>query len=256
MIKFLIPLLFIFELNANCLVNFEKFITTSKGYKLTLNKIENFKELKVENKNILAIERYFGKSLKMTFLDVGVSGIKNNGMVLTYTGGDSLKAKLGKTGGISFFSGLVSKISDEHKLYGSFAMKNELFTLNRAGLDFIYDSLFSKKLKPFNITKNDNHCTVSSLGKEIAFTDYSYKGEARKVEDKFKIPLFLIYAYNLEKYNSLAKFIKAPYPESIKIPDFIHFELDLMNNGLPKEYRIFFKGKNVAKYSFSDVLIL
>lgn len=251
---------------ASCLTDFLDTYKKVKSYKTNMKKTENFPELGVSNSDNIQVTHTKGESLEYKFKTPGTTGIKNNGMVITYTGKKEIKIKPGKGknigGVVSFFAN--NFFPSEIGLYDRLAIKNELFTVDRAGFDFISHSLKSylKKngRKTFSETVKNGKCVISYHPVNLDNINYSLKKgtDLRAVENKFGYPAFYLFYKNLNKYSSFGSFLSPNYDGDIKIPNsFFPFELIIdLKTKLPTKFEIYNNKSTIGRYDFKDTVIL
>jgi len=268
-LSFLFPVLNIFANSSDCLSKFLKTYKKINRYNAIVVKEENFKSLRVNNKHTFYVDHFKGKYIKMIFKDEGQTGYKNNGMVLLYKFNKKIEITKGKAKGVlSFLSKLASPfVPTETGLYTKLAVTNELFTVNRAGIDFIYKSL--------NILKNSSYLTISEdlKGCDIAYTPpvivakikHQELLKARKVqfktvasmEEKTGYPAFYMYYANKNKYLNFSHFLLKNKYSKIRVPNFFFKSIITISkkNYLPSSFLIYKEGILIAKYIFKDVKI-
>jgi hypothetical protein len=262
--------LFLFStvVNANtsigCLDDFFTKYEKLKGYKVQMQKNENFHLASVSNNELIEVEHVKNEFLNYKYLSDGKTGIKNNGMVVTYRGTPKLQVKYGKPSFIGHFANFIARnLYKSFDIYDPQVLKNEIFSVNRAGFDFIYlalkyhyDGLKSAKSGGLILATNDScELKYSPHNDRIDDVEINDKMTVSQLEEMYGIPGIFIYLYNTEKFSSYIDFYQLKNIKKLKIPRyFMPFRLVLDHEGYPQLFEIQFADKIIAEYRFSNLI--
>lgn len=244
-----------------CLKRFVGAYDASSGYSAKIKKTEyEFGDPLTENIEVTEKDK---SEVTVKFLDQGSSGIRNNGMAVTYAGGDNVQIKLGHSRGFGFIlNGLADALTAKSKsLIDPTVLQTEIFTINRAGFGYFARTL-KDKLEPMRmgkmgrLEKTGDGCQLyfhhDGLHPQTVLlkrTDSVFP-----LEDKFGTLAYIIYKSNEDKFKNYESFFHRKEDMNLKIePNFTDWKMTMDENNLPKTIELFYAGKMIGHYEFSDV---
>lgn len=234
-------------------------------YTVRMRKIEYFGSQRIDEE-ILVYENKTAGLRTLEFINQGSTGIKNNGMKLSYNVNDNfISIKYGKSFGLGVFASPFIKILGKTKthLYDADVVDKQIFTLNRAGLSFLYKVLENKfiRLKNEEIGKFDETISPEKCSyefrkkhKEPITETVSKDNTLTQIEEKYGTLAYLLYLENSKEIKTFHEFLGS---ENIKIfvtDHFTNFNLVIDNvTKLPLEFTLFHNDDVIGKYQFEDI---
>jgi len=253
-----------------CVEDFLSHYRNVQEYRTTLFKREFDLKGKTlhEEKIALTFKKDDEKPGQVTFeyLNQGTTGIRNNGMTVKYREGEQVELKLGKAKGLgAVVNGVASlAVNDRMSLFDPQMLQDEVFTLNRAGFDFLAFALRKhlptlKTASKGGIRKVGDGCALKYEphldGEETVVLQ---PGQSiREIEERYVTLAYLIYQNNRDQFKSFQEVFTRTKPVTVKIPrGFMEFDLTLQESTkLPDEFNLFFRGKQIGAYGFGDTKV-
>jgi hypothetical protein len=253
---------------VQCVEDFLSHYRNLKSYQTRLIKNEWNEKGKALHSEKIGLTFSKPHEVEFKYLNEGNTGIRNNGMTVAYKNGDEVSIRLGSTAGLGFLvKGVASLIVGDHtSLYDSKVLEDEIFTLNRAGFDFLAFALdkhlpaikTSEKggVKMINGEKADAGCTIKYTpeveGEEIV--DLKPEDSVRAIEEKYGTLAYLIYRKNTDEFDSLRDLFVRDKETKIHVPkSFMEFDLTLDPvTKLPTHFVLYNDGKKIGDYGFQD----
>lgn len=202
------------------------------------------------------------------YLNEGITGIRNNGMTVGYTSGEEVEVKLGKPEGLGLFvNGVASlAVGGRMSLFDSKVLDDEVFTLNRAGFDYLayalgkhLPTLRTSELGGISFAGEQNPsepCRVRYVphlsGEETI--DLRPGESVFPVEERFATLAYVIYFRNRDKLASFRDLFVRKEPLKLKVPRaFTEFDMEIdRKTKLPLRFVMRFDGKVAGEYDFQD----
>lgn len=243
-----------------CVEKFLNKMNSIKGYSLVVEKKELYDEEWLEEKVGLRAEG--PKHIEYTFLAKGSTGIKNNGMKLTYDGTDTLQILWGEATGFGVLASEAAKAVTGNTLpmTGDTALKGELFTLNRAGLYHIAECLQHhwktlKAAKSGGLSTTEG-CHIKYTPPEIKYSHVMLKKDDRvqDLEDKYGTYAYVIRQANAEIFDDMIALFNRDKDYDVRVPEFLMpFEMTLGPDDLPQKFTVYMEGHKIGEYTFSEL---
>jgi len=243
-----------------CVEKFLAKMAAIKGYSAVLDKKELYEEEWLEEKVGLKAEGV--KSVEYTFLAKGTTGIKNNGMQLTYDGSDTLKIKWGEATGFGVLASQAAQAvtGDTLPLTGETTLKGELFTLNRAGLYHIAECMKSHLPQLKAATTGGLHvtgnCHLKYTPPALKYVQVKLKPADRvqDLEERFGTYAYMIRQANAELFPDMNALFNRTAEVEVRVPEFLMpFEMVIGAADLPEKFVIYAEGQKLGEYSFSEI---
>lgn len=244
-----------------CLKQFVDTYDASSGYSAKIKKTEyEFGDPLTENIEVTEKNK---TEVAVKFLDTGSSGIRNNGMSVTYKGGDNVQIALGHSHGLGFIlNGLADALTSKTKsLTDPIVLQTEIFTINRAGFGYFARTL-KNKLDPMRtgkmgrLKKTGEGCQISFQhdGSQPQTVLLKKTDSVFPLEDQFGTLAYVIYKENEDKFKNYEAFFHRKEDVNLKIePNFTDWKMTLDENHLPKVIDLLYAGKSIGHYEFYDV---
>ncbi|MGK5090277.1 hypothetical protein WDW86_22235 [Bdellovibrionota bacterium FG-2] len=121
-----------------CVENFLKEYATIQSYSSIIKQHE-YKDGELRNEHTLQVEHTKPEYIHVKYLDKGSTGIKNNDMEATYSGGETMGVKFGYSSGLGFFVNGPAKlvIGNSMSVTNPQVLADEYFTMNRMPLTYL-----------------------------------------------------------------------------------------------------------------------
>lgn len=245
----------------DCLRQFIDTYNASSGYSTKIKKTEyEFGDPYTENIEVTEKNKH---DVTVKFLDRGSSGIRNNGMTVAYKDGDKVSIELGHSHGLGFvLNGLADAFTSKTKdLTDPTVLQTEVFTVNRAGFGY-FARILKGNLAPMREGKTGQLEQIGS-GCQLAFHhDASHPQTVTlkkndpvfPLEEKYGTLAYIIYKENQDKFKNFSGFFHRKEDMTLKVePNFTDWKMTLDERHLPKIIDVFFAGKPIGHYEFSDI---
>lgn len=231
------------------------------SYKAIINKKE-WEKNKLRTEQKISVEHTKPSATKITFLNQGNTGIKNNGMVIEYHGKDSMKVQLGSTRGLGFLAKGAAQLAvgDEISLIDSQALDDEYFTVNRVPFTHL-TRMLKKNMESLKNAK-DGGLALYGEGCKIRYTKHTDTVIEKTItsqytifsaEEEYGTLAFLLLPINRDQFSDLFDLLNHSKGKKIKIPLWypeMEIELDAKNK-LPSRLAFYAEGKPLAEYTYS-----
>jgi hypothetical protein len=246
----------------NCIQDFVKKYDLSTYYSANLKKTEfDFGGTPLTEN--LKITEYNKKKIVISFMDKGLTGIKNNGMTVTYQSGETVDIQLGKPRGIGFLAhGAATFIKGRTlNLFSTDMLRNQVFTVNRAGFGYLARVL-KKRLPDLQTGKlgtlslNGSKCTIHFQHdpKQVTTLELSPEDSIRSIEERYGTLAYFIFKDNKNSLKRFFNLFHRDHSLRLKIHhSFTDFDLVLNDEKLPSLVELFWDGRPVGRYEFSDI---
>ncbi|MCM2282150.1 MAG: hypothetical protein NDI61_09925 [Bdellovibrionaceae bacterium] len=244
----------------------EKFVAKYEsigGYTSRMLKAERLSDSRKTTQTI-EIRARGDRWIQLKYLDRGKTGVRNNGMTVTFDGTESLKIEWGSSTGLGFLvNGPAQWMSGNSvSIFSSRVVDEEIFTVNRAGFGFLaaalkrhLPSLKASELGRLRVqpgtcqleyrTQSDKFDSVEITGRDSVF----------QIEEKFGTLAYLIYRNHSDKFSKLSDVFKAQRATRVRVPrEFASFDLVLdQKTDLPSRFVLYWKSDVVGDYQFSEI---
>jgi hypothetical protein len=241
-----------------CLEKFVSQYESSSGYTTKMKKTE-FEFGSALTENIEITERK-GQSTQLKFIDAGKSGIRNNGMTVSHSGGKQVRIEFGHSKGMGIFLNALAETFTikSRDLYNSDVTEKQIFTVDRSGFGYLAKVL-RKNLEGLRQGRmgdlsDSGKCSIRFSRKEEAEQfQLSKDSNIQEIEENYGTLAYLIYKDNAEKFKSFDSFLNSKQNVPIRISKhFSDFILQLDRNFSPSHFELIFKGKTIGSYDFKD----
>ena len=249
-----------------------------EGFLKTFDKIQSYrvevlKHESVDPKNPLddhvEITQDRTGATRISYLNKNSTGIKANGMEIDYDGrSDKMKVTFGQSYGFgSIVNGLAGIIVGKQiALNSKDALDKEIFTINRAGFLFLYETM-KKNLEQIRKAEHggvklekENTCDLAYEPHVSGFLEEVIAPTlpVSQIENKYGVVAFMIQRANQSEFSDLYHFYNRSKSFKIKIPgSFYPFQFRLnTKTHLPEMLSLKENGRTIAKYEFLKVDIL
>ncbi len=247
----------------------EKFREASKkmsDYKVNILKREwDLKGDLVHDEKLEAIVSRPKRLVQLKYMNSGATGIRNNGMTVTYTGVEKLKIELGSVRGFGFIAhgAAAAVIGDSMSMFDSMVLEDEIFTINRTGFDFL-SMILGKGIEAAR-TSTEGGFSIKTPGTcEIKYSPH-IQGQVQvtlqpseslfDLEEKYGTMAYILFQENRSKFDSLRELFVRKKPVEISIPKSF-YETHMKFNPttfLLDEFQMFQNGRRIADYVFSEL---
>jgi hypothetical protein len=196
----------------------------------------------------------------VTFLDEGQTGIKNNGMKVTFDGSPYLGIQLGKPKYLGRIPHAVAQVvvGEKLRITSPYVLDGEYFTVNRAGY-FPLQRVLNTQLPSLEKTQEGGITSLDGCNlryeqhtREISKVTVTEQNSIFNIEDQFgTLALFLLEA-NKDRFKSLTELFERAEGKEINVPKWF-FDFDLTFDPvthLPKVLRFKKKDVIVAEYTY------
>lgn len=246
-----------------CLAQFAKRASELRSYSARMEKTEFVRSSSGSTQN-LEIVSASDRDVRLTYLDKGQTGIKNNGMTVTYNGSDLLEIKLGKARGLGVLLNGPAKLIAGNSifLFDPSVVDEEVFTVNRAGFRYLAKVL-AKKMDSVSIEDielrgfTDKLCELSYRPRreESAVVLLKKSETIFDLEERYSTLAYLIFQANRDKFNRLSSLFKRDRDIEIRVPRSLPwFDLTIENaSHLPTEFTLYSQQKRIGRYRFSSI---
>ncbi len=196
----------------------------------------------------------------VTFLDEGQTGIKNNGMKVTFDGSPYLGIQLGKPKYLGRIPHAVAQVvvGEKLRITSPYVLDGEYFTVNRAGY-FPLQRVLNTQLPSLETAREGGITSLEGCNlryqqhtKEISKETVTEKNSIFNIEDQFGTLAFFLLEANKDRFKNLTELFERAEGKEISVPKwFFDFELtfDPMTH-LPKVLRFKKNDVTVAEYIY------
>lgn len=244
-----------------CLKKYVEQVEKINGYSTTMAKKEYIVD--PPNDELVQLIATGPRHHVYMYINEGRTGLKNNGMTLTYNGTDVYDLVFGEAKGFAVFRNRAAralygnklKANDEHALTG------EIFTLNRAGFYFLA-RIVKQHLKDMQrstvggVTKAGENCHLRYKPHSTTFNKVLLKKDESitTLEEEYGVLAYQLHLANPEIFKNLYAVFNRKEDVEILVPNFlIEFEVWLNpKTNLPDKFVIYDKDKTLGEYTFSN----
>jgi len=247
-----------------CLENFISRYQPLSGYKTTVTKKEWNEKGEVSRNEKMEITNKKNNQIRIKYIDEGSTGIRNNGMTVTYSGGQEAEITLGEANFFGSFARNAAAliIGDKMNILHPKMIEDEILTLNRAGFDFL-SQLIKRHLPYAREAKTGGVTLADGKACQVRYKPYAEGSDAVTLEpsqsifdleEKYGTLAYFIYRSNRAQFDSFADLFDRKKSVTISIPrGFSELDLDLDPvNYLPTKMVLKFNSKDVGSYSFEN----
>ncbi len=203
-----------------------------------------------------------GPHIILKYLDRGTTGVKSNGMTVTFDGSDQLKIKYGRRRGFGFLVPVEWIGGDHLAIDDAKVVDDEIFTVNRAGFGFLIQSmaehlpLYQKGLRgDLSLVKSPCfiHYEPHQVPDDIVTVEPSTS--MFDLEKKYGTISYLIYLANRSQFSHFHELFRRKKLMTLKIPqNFAAFDLDIdSDTHLPSRFAIYWQKRLLGEYQFSEI---
>jgi len=205
-------------------------------------------------------------TLTMGYLNEGTTGIKNNGMRVTYNGTSHLDVKLGAPQGLGFLlNGPASLVVSGGLSTGSVhVLQGEYLTINRGGFGPLARLLASrvqdlKAAQQGGLTEEPGTCRLhyTKHTESVQIRDLRPTDSIEKIEDEVGTLAFFILMSNPDQFSGLYDVFHRSERMDVKVPLwFLDFDLILDPKlDVPNRLTFHLNDKILADYQFTDIKV-
>ncbi len=201
----------------------------------------------------------------VTFLDEGQTGIKNNGMKVTFDGSPYLGIQLGKPKYLGRIPHAVAQVvvGEKLRITSPYVLDGEYFTVNRAGY-FPLQRILNTQLPSLETAQEGGITSMDGCNlryqkhtKEMSKVTVTEQNSLFNIEDQFGTLAFFLLEANQDRFKNLTELFERAEGKEISVPKWF-FDFDLSFDPvthLPKVLR-FKKGDvTVAEYTYELVSV-
>jgi hypothetical protein len=249
----------------DCVTRFSQQMKNIVSYETTIQKREKPMNGSWRSDHIRLTESDRGNRIQIVYLNEGSTGIKSNGMKVTYKSGEDISIIYGESKGIGGLFGSIAKTAapKSMRLTDGLAINEELFTINRAGFRFmsqmILKGLENSKGK-LEGSETHDECFLKWVPIEADYQEIQIaEGQSIwSLEETYSTLASLIQRKNSELFPRLSDLFRVRGPKKILVPrSFTAFSTTLNRaTNLPKSFQLYWEGQLVGEYFFSDTRVL
>jgi hypothetical protein len=249
----------------HCLNRFSQRMNETTSYETTIEKREKGTDGTWRTDRIHLTEAKRGEHVEIVYLNEGSTGIKSNGMKVTYKAGEDLAIVYGTSKGFGGIFGSIAKSAAPKsiKLTDGLAVNEEIFTINRAGFRFMSQMILKgvqSSAGTLEGQESNNECLLKWTPTQADYQEIQISdGESIwKLEETYSTLASLIQRKNKDLFPKLSDLFRVRGTKKILVPKSLTAfttKLDLATD-LPKSFQLYWEGDLVGEYVFKDTKIL
>lgn len=248
-----------------CVQRFSQKMEKIISYETTIAKRERSASGTWKSDRIRLTESDRGSRIQIVYLNEGSTGIKNNGMKVSYTSGQDLKIVYGESKGLGGVFGSIAKSAAPETLglTDGLSVNDEIFTINRAGFRFM-SQLIRKGIQnsegKLEGSELSNECALEWTPKTVDYQSIqvSEGQDIWLLEETYHTLASLIQRKNSDLFSKTSDVFRIRGTKKILVPrSFTGFKTKLdLTQDLPKSFQLFWEGQLIGDYQFSETKIL
>lgn len=247
-----------------CAEGFVSKYNSLKGYQTVMTKRE-YSKGKIINDEMIGLTEIKPSKIIFEYLNRGSTGIKNNGMTVSYSGTEKLSLELGKTHGLGFLANGAASIvlGKSIDLTGKRTLDGEIFTINRAGFGYLAKALQYhlpdlKTTKMGGLTLDGPDCSLrySADKQTLQNVDITPESNLFDLEEKHGTLAYMLFWENRDHFNSFFDLFHRKSSMEIRIPEWFfdfHLTIDTKTN-LPVEFILYIDQTKAGEYLFTKTV--
>lgn len=249
---------------ARCL---EKFLVRHEALNSYSSRMKKVETLRTGEKSIQDIEIVARgeKYIQLKYMSRGSTGIRNNGMVVTFDGSDRLRVKLGSARNLGFFVNLPAKMftGDTIAITDPAVVDDEIFTVNRAGFGYLA-RLLRRNWSAIrqgvmgNIKVAPGTCNIEYRAHldRLVTIEQRERESIFEFEEKHGSIAYILYLLNSGKQERFSSFLNSSKRRMLRVPiDVASFDLSLDPvSHLPSKFVLFWEDIKIGEYLFTDTI--
>ncbi|MBX9765690.1 MAG: hypothetical protein K2X47_00340 [Bdellovibrionales bacterium] len=249
-----------------CVERFSKRMAETVSYQTTISKREKGPSGSWKSDRIRLTDSDRGKSIEIVYLNEGSTGIKDNGMKVSYTAGQDLAIVYGESKGIGGIFGSLAKTAAPKtlKLTDSLSVNDEIFTINRAGFRFMSQLILKGiqtsegKLEGTDAANNECVLKWTPASREYQQIQVSEGQDIWLLEEQYSTLASLIQRKNSDLFSKTSDVFRIRGTKKILVPkSFTGFTATIdLGLDLPKSFQLFWEGEMIGDYQFLETKIL